>query len=213
MGHCARAAKLFPASAMPDREWWQALWPDPAGILRTIGIVPGTTVVDLCCGDGYFTAPLAVLVDGKVHALDLDAEMLRQARAEVSRMSATVLQWIHADARDLAAYIPEPVDVVFLANTFHGVFDKTALARSVARVLEPTGRFAIVNWHALPREQTTVLGKPRGPKSELRMSPVRLQAVVEPVGFYLDQVCQLPPYHYGAIFRKRLRPTTEILNS
>jgi predicted RNA methylase len=43
------------------------------------------TVVDLCCGDGHFTAPLAELVNGKVYALDIDPGMLNQARLEVAR--------------------------------------------------------------------------------------------------------------------------------
>ena len=30
--------------------------------------------------------------------------------------------------------------------------------------------FAIVNWHKRPREETPILGEPRGPKTELRMS-------------------------------------------
>ena len=54
--------ELFEATAMPDRDWWQALWPDPKRVLTDIGIRRGMHVVDLCCGDGYFTAPLGQLV-------------------------------------------------------------------------------------------------------------------------------------------------------
>ncbi len=71
---------LFPATSMPDRDWWAALWPRPIDILERLGIRPGMTVLDLCCGDGYFTAPLAKLVDGRVYALDLDLEMIEQAK-------------------------------------------------------------------------------------------------------------------------------------
>jgi predicted methyltransferase len=59
-------AEPFPATSMPDRDWWSALWPNPADILRKIGIKSDMTVLDLCCGDGYFTAPLTRLVEGKV---------------------------------------------------------------------------------------------------------------------------------------------------
>lgn len=187
---------------MPDRDWWQALWLDPAAVLRALGIEPGMIVVDLCCGDGYFTAPLAVLVHGKVYGLDLDPDMLERARIEVERIGAQVRQWICGDAQDLPYLIPEHVDFVLLANTFHGVPEKTALSRSVAAVLKPGGRFAIVNWYPFPREQTVILGQPRGPKTAMRMSPEQVQAVVEPAGFELEQVVELPPYHYGVVFRK-----------
>lgn len=52
----------------------------------------------------------------------------------------------------------------------------------------------------LPREQTTVLGKPRGPATPMRMSPEAVQAVVEPAGFVLERIVELPPFHYGAVF-------------
>jgi predicted methyltransferase len=44
---------------MPDDDWWQALWPDPAKVLVEMGVQPGMVVVDLCCGDGLFTAVAA----------------------------------------------------------------------------------------------------------------------------------------------------------
>jgi ubiquinone/menaquinone biosynthesis C-methylase UbiE len=72
------------------------------------------TVLDLCCGDGYFTAPLAKLVHGKVIALDLDCEVLEQAKAEVCRQGASVRQWICADAMALAVHVTEPVDYVLM---------------------------------------------------------------------------------------------------
>jgi len=194
--------KLFQATGMPDRKWWSDLWPNPKRILSALGIKPGMTVIDLCCGDGYFTAPLAQIVDGNVYALDLDPKMLELAQAEVARVGGTVKGWIEGDALDLAQFFPEQADYVLIANTFHGVPDKTELARVVDRTLKPDGRFAIVNWHKRRREETPVLDKPRGPKTEMRMSPDDVRAVVEPAGFEMEGVIDLPPYHYGAIFRK-----------
>ncbi|MEO3431075.1 class I SAM-dependent methyltransferase [Pelagibius sp. CAU 1746] len=194
--------RLFPATAMPDRDWWQALWPDPEGVLRRLGLRAGLTVADLCCGDGYFTAALARLVRGRVYAVDLDPAMLTRARREVEGAGASVLEYIAADARELAKALPETVDCVLMANTFHGVPEQTALARAVAATLKPGGRFIVINWHTRPRGETTVLGQPRGPKTELRMAPERLRGAVEPAGFELESLLELPPYHYGAAFRR-----------
>lgn len=196
----ADASEAFPATSMPDRDWWAALWPDPEQVLRRIGIEPKMQVVDLCCGDGYFTGPLARLVRGNVYALDLDAALIERAKAEVARYEASARMWICADARRLDELLDAPVDYVLLANTFHGVPDQAALARAVRHVLKPGGLFGVVNWHRRPREQTTVLGQPRGPASATRMAPEQVVAVVEPCGFKLVRLVELPPYHYAAIF-------------
>jgi SAM-dependent methyltransferase len=193
---------VFPATSMPDRDWWSALWPDPAAVLGALGIAPGMTVLDLCCGDGYFTAPLAQMVGGRVHALDLDPAMLEQARAEAARQGVEVLGWHCGDALDADRMVPGAVDYVLMANTFHGVPDQPALAATVARLLGPGGRFGIVNWHRRPREETVALGKPRGPRTELRMTPDAVARVVEPAGFALEHETELPPFHYGVVFRK-----------
>jgi ubiquinone/menaquinone biosynthesis C-methylase UbiE len=194
-------AALFQGTSMPDRDWWSALWPDPQGLLQQIGIRRGMSVLDLCCGDGYFTGPLAALVDGRLVALDLDPAMIELARAEVERSGASVRQWICADATSaLAKHFDEPVDFVLIANTFHGVPDQIGLACSVREVLKPDGLFCIVNWHPAPREETVVLGKPRGPQTEMRMSPEAVRTVVETAGFFMQRVVDLPPYHYAAVF-------------
>ncbi|MHB1591666.1 MAG: class I SAM-dependent methyltransferase [Sulfuricella sp.] len=196
--------RLFPATSMPDQDWWQALWPDPDGIVRNLRIESGMTVVDLGCGDGYFTAAIARQVGpGRTIGLDLDPAMLEQAKAVCDGIANC--DWLLGDAMELSRLIASPVDFVLIANTFHGVPDKTSLAREIAAVLAPAGRFAIVNWHPIVREKTPVLGQPRGPRTELRMSPKQTRAVVEAAGFKLETLVELPPYHYGTIFRKAPR--------
>jgi len=144
------------------------------------------------------------LVQGKVIALDIDCRMLEQAKAEVAMAGVSVRQWICADAMAIQKHIAEPVDFVLMANTFHGVPDPLGLAQVVRTVLRAQGLFAVINWYPAAREQTPVLGAPRGPKAEMRMSPEEVAAAVEPAGFASAGVIALPPYHYGAIFRAAL---------
>jgi SAM-dependent methyltransferase len=64
--------RIFPATLMPDADWWHNLWSGPDGVARALGIGPGMTIVDLGCGDGYFTAALArQAAPGRVVALDI----------------------------------------------------------------------------------------------------------------------------------------------
>jgi len=192
---------FFPATAMPDADWWRVLWPDPATVLVEMGVRPRTNVVDLCCGDGLFTAPLAHIADS-VYAIDIDPAMLDRARALVAATGASNGHFVLADAMTSDAVVPEPVDYVFLANTFHGVPDQLSLARAVAAILKPKGQFGVVNWHRLPREETLVLGRPRGPRAEMRIEAQEVAVIVKPAGLLLNRTVELPPYHYGAIFAK-----------
>lgn len=193
---------LFPATMMPDKDWWLALWPDPKSVLQSVGIQSDMEVVDLCCGDGHFTKPLCQITEsGKIWALDMDKELLEQAEQLCQKHEN--FQSILGDARELHKAIDHEVDFVFFANTFHGVPDKTALAKAVYEVLKPGGRFAIVNWYPKPREETIVLEQPRGPDTKLRMSPEEVQSFVEPTGLTLEIVVDVGPYHYASIFSKR----------
>jgi SAM-dependent methyltransferase len=193
---------FFPATTMPDTDWWETLWPDPGWVLVEMGVRLGMVVVDLCCGDGLFTAPLARLAD-HIYAIDIDPAMLERAQTRVAEAGATNSNFIVSDALTFNAVVPEPVDYVFLANTFHGVPDQCGLARAVAASLKPQGQFGIVNWHHRPREETVVLGHPRGPKTEMRMEAEDVAAIVEPAGLLLNRIVELPPYHYGAVLERR----------
>ncbi len=192
---------FFHATLMPDKDWWQVLWSDPAGVLKQVGVEPGMEVVDLCCGDGHFTKPMCELVQpGKTWALDLNEDLLNTARQACK--DNPNFHAIPGDARELAQQIGREVDFIFIANTFHGVPDKTGLAKAVYSCLKKEGQFAVINWHPRPREETVVLDQPRGPDTKLRMKPEEVQQVVEAAGFKLEKVTDVGPYHYAAIFVK-----------
>lgn len=187
---------------MPDPGWWEALWPEPAKVLSSLGLRPGMEVIDLCSGDGWFTLQIARIAR-KVTAIDIDGKLLETARIRLEESGLTNCSFIEADAYEVAALVSSPVDFVFLGNVFHGVPDKPRLSRAIRSVLKLNGRLAIVNWHAQPREQTQVLGQPRGPATDLRMTPDAVVEAVEPAGLAAIGIIEIPPYHYGAIFEKK----------
>jgi SAM-dependent methyltransferase len=192
---------FFEATEMPNAGWWEALWPDPAGVLRAVGIKSGMDVIDLCSGDGWFTLQIAKIVH-RVAAIDIDPDLLELARRRLAEAGIANCEFIAGDAYALATLAPWPADFVFLANAFHGVPDKPRLAKAVGAALKPAGRLAIVNWHQRPREQTPVLGEPRGPRTELRMSPEQAIQAVVAGGLPFVQLVEIPPYHYGAVFAR-----------
>jgi ubiquinone/menaquinone biosynthesis C-methylase UbiE len=192
---------FFQGTEMPTAGWWEALWPDPAGVLAAVGVSPGMEVIDLCSGDGWFTLQIAK-VARRVVAIDIDRGLLDVARHRLNEGGLTNCEFTEGDAYEIARLAPRPADFVFMANAFHGVSDRLRLAQAVRPTLKPDGRFAVVNWHPRPREDTTILGEPRGPKTELRLSSEQTIEAVEAGGLRLAQIVEVPPYHYGAEFKR-----------
>jgi ubiquinone/menaquinone biosynthesis C-methylase UbiE len=192
---------FFQGTEMPTAGWWEALWPDPAGVVAAVGIKPGMEVIDLCSGDGWFTLQIAKIAQ-HVAAIDIDPNLLEVARHRFSESGAVNCDFVVGNAFDIAHLVPYPVHYVFMANAFHGVPDQPRLARSVHDALKPSGQFTIVNWHQRPRGETTILGEPRGPGTELRMAPDQTVSSVVQSGLCLRHIIEIPPYHYGAIFER-----------
>jgi ubiquinone/menaquinone biosynthesis C-methylase UbiE len=192
---------FFEGTEMPTAGWWEALWPNPVAVLIAVGLDSHMDVIDLCCGDGWFTLQIAKIAR-HVTAIDIDRAMLEVARVRLAESGVSNCEIVQGDAYEIAALAAKPADFVFLANAFHGVPDRPRLARAVASALKPGGLFAIVNWHQRPREDTTVLGEPRGPKTELRVGPEATKEAVESAALAFKRIVEIEPYHYAAIFQK-----------
>jgi SAM-dependent methyltransferase len=194
----------FPDTRQPDWDWWGRLWPTPGETLRGFGLESGDTLVEVGSGNGYFTLPAARLLDpAPVYALDLDASLLDELTRLASRQGITNVRTVHGDARSLTDHLPGPVDVVLVANTFHGVDDRRAFLEEVTAALAEDGRFVVVNWRDVPRETTTVAGEPRGPPTERRLSPAANRRLVrDAVGMTATRQVDVPPYHYGLVFER-----------
>jgi ubiquinone/menaquinone biosynthesis C-methylase UbiE len=192
---------FFAGTEMPVAAWWEALWPDPAGVLTAVGIRPGMDVVDLCSGDGWFTLPMARIAKCVI-AVDIDGAMTEAAHRRLTEAGVTNCRLVQGHAYDLARVAPCPVDFVFMANAFHGVPDKPRLAQAAREAVKPGGWFAVVNWHRRPREDTVVLGEPRGPPSEMRMTPEETIDAVAAGGLKYAELVEIPPYHYAVVFER-----------
>jgi SAM-dependent methyltransferase len=190
---------FFRGTEMPSAGWWEALWPDPSAVLAAVTITPGIEAIDLCSGDGWFTLQIAKIAR-HVIAIDIDPKLLEVAHHRLTESGVTNCDFVAGDAYEIAKLVARPVDFVFMANAFHGVPDQPRLALAVRATLKPDGQFAIINWHRRPREETMILGEPRGPKTELRLSPEQTIAAVESSGLKLAHLIEIPPYHYAALF-------------
>ena len=192
----------FQNTKQPDWGWWGRLWPAPGETLRDLGLSAGDSVVEIGCGNGYFAIPSAhIVAPATVYALDLDAALLAELDTLADQQDIENLVTVEGDARNLTDHLSDPVDVALLANTCHGIENADPIVAAVEDSLSDDGRFVVINWVDRPREATTVAGEPRGPPTDLRLSPEETQAMVEGASdLRLTEQIDIPPYHYALVF-------------
>ena len=107
---------------------------------------PGDTAVDLGCGPGFFTLPLAEMVssDGSVIAVDLQAAMLDKVRSRAERKGLTARIRLHQCAADSLDLDGECADFALAFWMVHEVPDASRFFSDVHHVLRAGARFLLV---------------------------------------------------------------------
>jgi SAM-dependent methyltransferase len=111
-------------------------------IARTFGLDGAARVLDLGCGPGTLTVPLAHFA-GDVVGLDPEPEMIAQARAQATESGRSNVRWVIARAETLPADLG-CFRLVTLGQSFHWM-DRDLVLRRLADVVEPGGGLALVN--------------------------------------------------------------------
>ena len=193
----------LPFTSMPDRDWWEALWPHPDRTLTRLGLKPHMSILDLGCGYGYFTIPAArIVAPAPVVGIDIDSPILAQAQ-QASQDQRNCL-WLNLNLLQISQSIQNKFDYIMMHSTFHGLMHPLELVQDVQNLLKPGGLFSVVNWLPIPKEETLWLGKQRGPKTELRMSPEQLLNMIRDAAegpLQATQPVKLSPFHYGMTFQ------------
>lgn len=184
-------------SGMPEEEMWTGFF-DPAKVLSIFSLDQGVQeLVEFGCGYGTFTLAAGGIATGTVHALDIEPEMVEVVRkkcreAGIANVQATVRDFV-AEGTGLAE---NSMDAALLFNILHHEVP-VALMKEAFRALKSDGMLAVIHWNYDP---TT----PRGPAMEIRPRPEQCIAWGEEAGFLFNEQNRydLPPYHYGLLFRK-----------
>ena len=133
--------------------WWlcptfdnplRRLIQDPDRILAGL-VRPGETALDIGCGMGYFSIPLARLVGpgGKVICVDLQEQMLAGVRGRAERAGVADRVRLHRVGTD-GLGVDETADFALAFWMLHEVPAQAAFLAEVVACLKPSGRLLVV---------------------------------------------------------------------
>ncbi len=159
----------------PER---RARW-NPLLLLPLAGLQEAQSALDLGCGPGFWTLPMAEIVgkNGQVIALDASPEMLRSLAAQSPPAHVRLVQ----GELPVISLPDASVDFIWAAMVFHEVTPAALLAREARRVLRPGHRLALLEWRT---DAASAIGPPRGH----RLSPGQMHACLLSAGFHEFQL-------------------------
>jgi ubiquinone/menaquinone biosynthesis C-methylase UbiE len=99
--------------------------------------------IDVACGPGTFTRPLAARVRRAV-GVDLTPAMIKKARAEAARAGTTNIEFICGDIHALP-FVDGVAGVAACGYAFHHMLEPAHALAEMVRVLRPGGRVAIAD--------------------------------------------------------------------
>jgi 2-polyprenyl-3-methyl-5-hydroxy-6-metoxy-1,4-benzoquinol methylase len=106
--------------------------------------MPGDRVVDIGCGMGYFTIPMAKLVQkkGKVIAVDMQSRMLASLRKRANQAGVGEQIELHQSTQDQLGIIG-PVDFVLAFWMVHEVHQPRSFFDQIGQMLKDDGLLLI----------------------------------------------------------------------
>lgn len=164
----SRAERLISA------ERYQELKPDI--LLQRLRTPPGSTILDLGCGNGFFTFPAAVAMgEGMVIAADMSEPMLSLLKQRNTPDNVQILkvEEVKMDIEDAS------VDAAVLIALYHEFKSPLDNLAEIKRTLKKGGKVLILDWDALAERE-------RGPAKVHRVEKGQVISDLDAAGFTVD---------------------------
>ncbi|MCF7921834.1 MAG: methyltransferase domain-containing protein [Candidatus Marinimicrobia bacterium] len=164
----SRAERLL----APER--YHELKPDI--LLQRLGVRPGSTILDLGCGNGFFTLPAAAAMgDGMVIAADMSDDMLSLLKQRLTPDNIQILK-VEEVKMDIDAGSVDAAVLIALYHEFKSPLDNLA---EIKRVLKAHGKLLILDWD--PQSE-----KERGPAKVHRVRKEKALDDLKASGFKVE---------------------------
>ena len=101
---------------------------------------------DFGCGSGYFTILLAKEVgpDGKIYAIDIDKEVLKEAQEFANQFDIRNIKFLHQDLEINSGLESNSVDFVFISQVLYQSDKPENIIQEAKRILKNNGYLIIL---------------------------------------------------------------------
>jgi len=172
---------------------------DPDTLFASLHLKPGDAVLDLGCGEGRYSLPLARRLGpaGQVFAVDLWPEGLAILKDKAREGGLGNLRTLLADVSQPLPLPDGSVDLALLATVLHDLTEAgqaEGALTELARLVKPGGRLAVLEFKKIQG--------PPGPPLAIRLSPGEVAALLLPYGFTPGKITDLGPHIYMVMFAR-----------
>ncbi|MEI7885270.1 MAG: methyltransferase domain-containing protein [Clostridia bacterium] len=174
-----------------DNEWRREHVPAKETLLA-LGLKVTDTAADIGCGTGYFTLPIAEIVDinNKVYGLDTSQEMVLEVASRAKKAEFENIITLLTEEYDFKL-ADKQVSFALLVNVLHEIEDKAKFITEIKRILQPRGKIAVIDWDGEHLEM--------GPPIAHRLAIEELKSLLTVAGFKIKQEMSFANYFYGLV--------------
>jgi len=109
-------------------------------------VLQGMKGADFGCGTGYFTALLAQEVghSGKIYAIDIDEEVIKEAREFIDQFGLRNVKFLHQDLETNSGLENNSLDFIFISQVLYQSDEPYKIISEAKRVLKEKGYLIVL---------------------------------------------------------------------
>jgi ubiquinone/menaquinone biosynthesis C-methylase UbiE len=164
-------------------------WQNPEEILQAGGLKSGHTLIDIGCGQGFFTLPAARIVgdQGRIYGIDSSSESIALLQQKADSAGLKNISLVVGNG-ETSLVCEGCADLVFLGIVLHDFYDPQLVLDNARKMLKPEGRLVNLDW----KKEAMNLGPPL----EKRFDIATASALMRRAGFILEDSREYGPYNY-----------------
>lgn len=116
-------------------------------IILKLNIKKGDIIADIGAGSGLYSRKFSAIVSssGKIFSVDINKELLKHIEKVNLENNINNIKTVIATEDD--SQIPEPVDLIFICDTLHYIYNQEQYVIKLSKHLKSNGRIAIVSFY------------------------------------------------------------------